>query len=103
MDWGKILGKRALLAKLQDATPMTRATPMLALLLVQLMVSCAAHESDTLKASYSTVVDTHISSLMTLYLAPELTQEWSSRLDSQQTISTREYGDIVLQSYSLPW
>lgn len=59
--------------------------------------------AQTLTASFSLEVDGHISKFMSLFLAEELNREWSDRLRVQRAVSTREYGELVYQTYELPW
>lgn len=59
--------------------------------------------ASTLSASHAIEVDGHISSFMSLFHAEELNREWSNRLKVQRAVSTREFGELVYQSYELPW
>ena len=57
-----------------------------------------------LKTSYETTVPEHISDLMPLYLDPHLNREWNQRMSTQQFVHSREHGgDLVHQTYRLPW
>ena len=69
-----------------------------ATLLCQLGVSHAA-----LHAQYETVMPEHISDLMMVYLEPSYNREWNQRMGSQEFVHDARYGDIVHQTYGLPW
>jgi len=56
-----------------------------------------------LTARYSTVVPTHISELMPVFLNPHLNAEWNDRMSSQTFLNCPVHGKIVHQKYSLPW
>jgi len=40
---------------------------------------------------------------MTLYLSPQLNFEWNKRMSTQHSVHDPSHGEIVHQSYSLPW
>ena len=56
-----------------------------------------------LKSVYTTIVNRHISEIMTLFLSDTLNFEWSSRLVSQRPVPTSDLGELTHQQYALPW
>lgn len=56
-----------------------------------------------LRASYSTSFPEHISQLMPVYLNPAMNKEWNSRMSSQTLLHSAEHGELVHQTYNLPW
>ena len=56
-----------------------------------------------LRTSYEEIVDRHISTIMPLFLADELSHEWNPRLKAMNFVHTREFGRVVHQEYAMPW
>lgn len=71
--------------------------------MVLMKVSCVGAQPALLRTSYEEVVHRHISTIMPLFLADELTHEWNSRLKSMKFLHTREFGRLVHQEYTMPW
>mmetsp|Transcript_20285 Transcript_20285/g.53353 ORF Transcript_20285/g.53353 Transcript_20285/m.53353 type:complete len:305 (+) Transcript_20285:79-993(+) len=70
--------------------------------MLALAVACAASTADIV-TKYEIIVDSHISTIMPLFLSDELNHEWNQRMLSQRLIQTREFGQLVWQEYQLPW
>ena len=67
------------------------------------LMAAALADLGTFRATYETIHDGHISTLMPLFLSDELNSEWNQRLSAQRLIHTRDLGAIVHQEYALPW
>lgn len=68
-----------------------------------LVAQLACLGAPLLRTSYEEVVDRHISTIMPLFLADELSHEWNPRLKAMRFLSTPQHGRIVHQEYSMPW
>lgn len=56
-----------------------------------------------ISVSYTTVVDHHVSELMSVFLSDDLNHEWSPTLDSHRLVYTPEGKPLAHQQYRLPW
>lgn len=68
--------------------------------------SLAAVSSDAqqlIRVSYTTVVDTHVSDIMPVFLSDDHNKEWSPSLMDHKILHTKEFGDVAWQQYKLPW
>ena len=65
--------------------------------------SASAAISGSIGATYSTIVDRHISDIMTVWNSDELTYEWTPTLHSIAQKHTRDMGELSHQQYTLPW
>ena len=80
----------------------SRASSMLSLV----AASLAAVSSDAqqlIRVSYTTVVDTHVSDIMPVFLSDDHNKEWSPSLMDHKILHTKEFGDVAWQQYKLPW
>ena len=67
-----------------------------------LVPATAATADQDIAVSYSTVVDTHVSDIMTVFMSDDLNKEWSPTLESHRQIYTPA-GAFAHQTYKLPW
>jgi len=68
------------------------------------MVLClTASTFGAMRASYSATFPEHISELMSVYLDPLKNFEWNQRMSTQVLLRSPEHGEIVHQTYKLPW
>ena len=68
-----------------------------------LIASLGLTGAKPLKATYKAEFPEHVSELMPVYLTPELNHEWNHRMSRQILKTDTKYGDIVHQTYGLPW
>lgn len=57
----------------------------------------------SIHASYSTVVNVHVSDLMPVFLSDELNFEWDSRLSSQEMVYSHTHGTLSYQQRAMPF
>lgn len=70
-----------------------------------LMINAASGStsSASIGATYSVVIDRHISDIMSVWNSDELTYEWTPTLQSISQVKTRDMGELSHQQYKLPW
>ncbi|KOO31304.1 lipid-binding start [Chrysochromulina tobinii] len=56
-----------------------------------------------MRTSSTLTFDRHISEFMSLFLDPTLNREWNQRMSSQHVVQDALHGEIVHQTYGLPW
>ena len=68
-----------------------------------LMINAASGStsSASIGATYSVVIDRHISDIMSVWNSDELTYEWTPTLQSISQVKTRDMGELSHQQYKL--